>query len=419
MANFKKMLAGAGLGLALVSGAALAGGFFTNGVPPAGGSQYPTTLPLTGNETIPADTNLSSGLNPQSESITTGQLAAYAASASSSITNSLVCGDFGVCPWQRGTSFATIANTLTFTADRWYALGGASSSIDVTQQTGASDIIPGSAASLRFSRTASNANTASIQLGQALTSNMSTRLQGQQVELTFWAKAGATFSAASSQITATIAYGTGSDESTANFAAGTWTGYTAAVAQATTISTTWTRYSAVATIPTTATQVGVKFAYTPVGTAGATDYVEFANVQLTPNAAAVAYAGTGSATGNMVAFGYRPPELETALAQRFYFGVTETNGGYFAAGMVSASNVERAVLMFPTTMRTTPTCTFTAGGFKWDLNGTDTAVGTLTQVTGSTAQFLTIGDTTTGTAGQTAFLLGSNTTGSIKCSAEL
>lgn len=61
------LLAGA---LALSAAAALAGGMVTN--------QYPAvTLPLTGNETLPADTNLSQGLNPQSEAITISQLKTY------------------------------------------------------------------------------------------------------------------------------------------------------------------------------------------------------------------------------------------------------------------------------------------------------------------------------------------------------
>src|ERR1700684_364214 len=38
-------------------------------------------------------------------------------------------GDFTVNPWQRGNSFTAIASTLTYTADRFFAVGGASSAI--------------------------------------------------------------------------------------------------------------------------------------------------------------------------------------------------------------------------------------------------------------------------------------------------
>lgn len=48
---------------------------------PASGSA--TTLPLTGNERIPADTMLSYGINPQTEVISTSQLRSYFLSGSS------------------------------------------------------------------------------------------------------------------------------------------------------------------------------------------------------------------------------------------------------------------------------------------------------------------------------------------------
>ena len=70
-----RCLNGVKLALALaltagVAGSALAAGLLTNGLPAA-------TAPLTGNETLPADTNLPQGLNPASEAITLGQLATW------------------------------------------------------------------------------------------------------------------------------------------------------------------------------------------------------------------------------------------------------------------------------------------------------------------------------------------------------
>lgn len=81
---FKMLLAAAAL--AMVATAADAGGFFTNGVPRAGGTQYPSTVPLTGSETVPADTNLSSGQMPQSEAITLTQLQAFVLGYASTAT---------------------------------------------------------------------------------------------------------------------------------------------------------------------------------------------------------------------------------------------------------------------------------------------------------------------------------------------
>lgn len=68
MNTFRKLIAaGAVSALALIVAApAMAGGLFP-GFPAA-------TSPLTGNETIPADTNLSGGLNPQTELVSPAQI---------------------------------------------------------------------------------------------------------------------------------------------------------------------------------------------------------------------------------------------------------------------------------------------------------------------------------------------------------
>src|SRR5882762_5613170 len=43
-------------------------------------------------------------------------------------------GDFTTNPWQRGTNFTAIAGALTYTADRFFAVGGASSSISRSEE---------------------------------------------------------------------------------------------------------------------------------------------------------------------------------------------------------------------------------------------------------------------------------------------
>lgn len=78
---------------------ALAAGYFTNGVPVAGGTQYPFTIPLTGAEQLPADTQLAAGQNPQSEAITVQQL----------VTAANTMGEQNVV-------FGTATNVAAFTA---------------------------------------------------------------------------------------------------------------------------------------------------------------------------------------------------------------------------------------------------------------------------------------------------------------
>lgn len=106
------MLAGA---FALASAtAAFAAGMLTNGLPVAGGTQYPSTIPLTGLETIPADTNLTGGLNPASEAITTKQLSQYA---------------LQVFPVGQ---YAAATNTAAFTATTAQMVGAQTTVLDLT-----------------------------------------------------------------------------------------------------------------------------------------------------------------------------------------------------------------------------------------------------------------------------------------------
>lgn len=71
--KLKRAALNAALLLVLFAGPALAAGMFS-GWPFAGGTQYPSTLPLTGDEGVAADTQLPSGLNPASELISVDQL---------------------------------------------------------------------------------------------------------------------------------------------------------------------------------------------------------------------------------------------------------------------------------------------------------------------------------------------------------
>lgn len=94
--------------LALFATAALAGGLYTNGLPVA--------TSITGNETIPADTNLPSGLNPQTEAITVNQLSA-------AVNNDV--------------TYTAIANTTSFTLTAAQVTGSGKGGFVVLNMTGA------------------------------------------------------------------------------------------------------------------------------------------------------------------------------------------------------------------------------------------------------------------------------------------
>lgn len=435
MKKFSKV----GLAAVLLAGAlALAGtafgaGLYTNGLPVAGGSQYPYTLPLTGNEQIPADTMLPNGLNPATQAITTGQLAGYISGITDTWTNGLIGGDFAANLWQRGTTSASITTSLLYTADRWWGLSGAGTAFTVSRQTAAQ--ADGIGASARVQRTAAQTGVLPICVGQVMTTANSWKFAGQRAELSFYAKAGSTFSAAGSRISATIATGTGTDGTAASFSTGGWTGYANAVVSTVTLNTGWVRYNVVASIPSTATQVGVKLCYTPVGTAGANDFFEFANAQLAVNPNAVAWlGGTGTNQISALAFEHRTRPVEILLQQAYYFQVDESAViSPVATCANSTTSLALCYLGFPTTMRATPVFTGDGGfttGFAANTTTAMTAVSACTSLAVSTAVastaanpngvLLACGSSAAfGAAGTTSFLYSNNGSGKIRASAEL
>jgi len=318
--------------------------------------------------------------------------------------NAIDGGDFTINPWQRGTSFSAIANTLTYTADRWFAVGGASSSISVSQQ--AQTDVAGFGNSLRWGRGAGT-NTATIYLGQALETNDSVRFQGRQVTLSFWAKAGAQFSAASSALTVQVISGTGTNQSAANMNAATWTGQANVVNTTQALTTTATRYTFTGTVPAGCTQLGVQFSYAPTGTNNTTDTVDFYGVQLED--------GSGATP-----FEHRDLEVELALCQRYFFQINEPASGVIVgAGMISATNAETIFIPLPVQMRAAPTVTVSAGSFKFNIAGTATAVGGgFAAGTTHTANYISVVGTVNATVGQATLLQGGGGAGTIVVTAD-
>ena len=325
-------------------------------------------------------------------------------------------GDFTTNPWQRGTSFTSIANTLTYTADRWFAVGGASSSISVSQQ--AVTAVLGFSQALQFGRANGNSNTAAISLGQVIETLDSVRCQGQQLTLSFWAAAGANWSPASGNLNVLLASSTGTNQSAANLVAGSWTSYssltltpqqgsaapTANIGQP--ITPTWTRYVFTTTVPTGCTQLGVVFSATPVGTAGSADYVQIMGVQLEIGSQPTPYE-------------HRDIEVELAIAQRYFFQINEpASTVVVGAGMINGTNSELIFIPLPVQMYKAPTVTVSAGSFKFNIAGTATAVAGFAAGTTHTPNYISVVGTTTATSGQATILQGGGGGGYIQASAD-
>ena len=136
-------------------------------------------------------------------------------------------GDFSINPFQRnipglasgGVITTPIVATPTYFADRFFACGGASSAILIAAAPDVS--VQGFSQSLKISRQSGNSNTAAINVGQVIETFNSLRCQGQTVTLSFWARAGATFSGGALNVQ--LVEGSGVNQSAASLVAGTWT----------------------------------------------------------------------------------------------------------------------------------------------------------------------------------------------------
>lgn len=431
---------------------ALAAGFFTSNLPPAGGSQYPTTLPLTGNETIPADTNLTQGLNPASESITLNQLrgSVLGTAGVTGFRNMLIGGDAQTNQWARGTSVGSITTTYLYTANNFFAWSGTSTTASVAQDTTAAELPTTYSMGFKVARTGSGV--VQTCFAQEVESSTAIRAQGQTVELDFHAYSGAGFSAASGLLQAYILTGTGTDEGAQKMAWGlngggggstAWTGMTNALSTAaigganpstTTVNistSTLGRYVAVATIPSTATELGIALCWKPVGGSPSNDYVAFSGIQLAINNSLSPYAGTLQATTNIPAsaFERRPAATETLMQQRFYYELDESAAIYIVAPCAAIDTTHtNCIVQLPTTMRAAPTLTF-ANGFATPTSTTQATLGACTTLAAAATVTSTVASlnqalvnctaTTVPAAGVASFLYSNNGTGKIRASADL
>ena len=180
--------------------------------------------------------------------------------------------------WQRGTSYALPASAFNYgAADRWGVYANSVTGRTVSRQTSG---LAGFTYSQRVQRDSGNTNTQNTQLVQIIESPIATSLQGQYVTVSFWAKAGANYSVASSNITVVLYAGTGTDQNP--YTSG-YTGQTTPISTSQAITTSWARYSFTtsAVIASTVTELTLAIqSGVFVGTAGANDWFEVTGVQV-------------------------------------------------------------------------------------------------------------------------------------------
>ena len=311
----------------------------------ASAADTPARLAVGNNgETILADSSTSTGLryNPQN-----------------ALVNPVINGGMDI--WQRGTSF-TYAGGVTYTADRWCQQSNTSNNRSVSRQTVSdSTNLPNIQYSARLQRTAGNTSTDFLAVGTSIETINSIPFAGKTVTLTFYARAGANYSAASSQMNVSLAWGTGTDQ---NYITTGFTGQTDPVYQQnTTLTTIWQRFAFTAAIGSTATEMAIRLSTNAfVGTAGANDWIEVTGVQIDLGTYTASTAPTFRRSGGTI-------QGELAACQRYFSksynqnvfadGVSTTEGT--AQSFAATTSALFNATPFPVTMRTSPTVNVYAG----------------------------------------------------------
>ena len=229
--------------------------------------------------------------------------------------------------FQRGTA-STAIGSGTFLADRWQAarVGFAAGGSQSRQVTGDTTNLPSIQYCLRVQRDSGNTSTANLIVGQNVESVNSIPYAGKTITFSFYARAGANYSSASSVLTTNVASGTGTDQNL--ITAGTLTGIDSTITNHT-LTTTWQRFTVTKNVASTATQLAFQFSNLPVGTAGANDYFEVTGVMI--NVGSVAYPfrrTTGTIQGELGACQryYERWSLETSNFTFPGFNASTTNG---------------------------------------------------------------------------------------------
>jgi hypothetical protein len=314
---------------------------------------------------------------------------------------------------QRGTSISVAAATRAYSLDRWDTITNANQASTVTRQaTGDTTNLPNIQYALRFQRNSGQTGTGGIYVAQSFETVNSIPYAGKTVTFSFYARAGANYSAASSLLNASLATGTGTDQAIL----GGYTGTLTPISLNATLTTTWQRFTATAALSSSLNEMSVYFAFTPTGTAGANDYFEVTGVQIDIGSVALpfrTYAGT--------------IQGELSAAQRYYQRFGAKNGqtvglnATYGTGFTTSSTGVNITVPFPVTMRITPTAIEYASIIAYDAaltQYTPSAVALISGQSGLDAGNVQL--TVTGAVGARAAVIIQNaTTGYLAFSAEL
>jgi hypothetical protein len=318
--------------------------------------------------------------------------------------NDIINGGFDIA--QRGTSGTFTTTAKAFCFDRWYLNATTGASMTYSQQA---STVAGTRYCARVGRTAANTNTTNIALAQDIETSNSITYAGQTITISFYARAGANFSAASNALTHYVIQGTGTDQS--DYSAG-FTGRTVLSTGTATLTTSFQRFSYTATVAASTTELNFQTSYVPVGTAGANDYYEITGVQIELGSTATTFSRAGGTI-----------QGELAACQRYYVRIGDSSGASnqrLARGSANTTTGIQLTATLPVTLRTGASSTVDYANLQW-YNGS-AGVGAISSVTMSATSTTNpaIAAATTGVVAGTFYeLLTTSTAGYIGFSAEL
>ena len=270
---------------------------------------------------------------------TVGQNSAGPAAPNVAGKNAVINGGMDI--WQRGTSFASTGGS--YTADRWWSAASGSGSTTFSRQSPGSTL-PQFQYCIRSQRNSGSAELTSQQIGYTLETADSLRFAGQTITVSFYARAGANYSAASGVLYFLLSYGTGTDQ---RLLGAGFTGSTNILFQGPVISTSWQRISYSIAIPSTATEIGFYWQANVAGTALAADYYEVTGVQLEVGSVATPFSRAAESMAN-----------ELAACQRYYYRTSQNTAYTTFTGSTAATSTTNAYnlpIWLPVQMRVAPT----------------------------------------------------------------
>jgi hypothetical protein len=318
----------------------------------ASASDVPARLAV-GNdgETLVADSSTSTGLryNPQN-----------------ALANPVIGGGQDI--WQRGTSISIAASSaITYTSDRFCTITNANQACTISRQvTNDTTNLPNIQYALRYQRNSGQTGTGNLSLATSIESTNSIPFAGKAVTLSFYARAGSNYSAASNALPVYLYGSTGTDQNILS----AWAGSSTVGATTITLTTTWQRFVVTGTVASTVTQLGIQTYFAPTGTASTNDWYEITGVQIDLGTYTASTAPTFRRSGGTI-------QGELAACQRYYW---RTTGGSsrFCLGFSSSTTAGKFIIPFPVSMRIAPTVFEYGGAIIWYDGVVGDSVGTLT-----------------------------------------